>query len=124
MLILCRFKEAVLSSRVVVEIVITWAAYEYYGNQAVIAGNQTNGENPILINFIPGQNYNANDTVSIILDGGTWLTPSVVHSGGNIYCLYNGSSVVATQTSLSNGTLFLQFNSNVTAGTNLSLQGM
>jgi|GEM_PF-4676606 len=100
------------------------AAYEFYGNQEVIAGGDNSDT---IVKFTLGTNYPENATVGITLTGAKFLDPgnfSTSISNATQYCLYNGSDVVA----LPNGphtfptdTLFFKFNSTVAQGTTLIL---
>jgi len=101
------------------------AAYEYYGNkEGVIVGNYLDNENPLVIMFTLGKKYNETETVSVILKGAKFIAPGNIDSNAAQYCLYNGTTVVATQigaTSYPTDTIFFQFNHDVASGTTLTL---
>jgi len=98
------------------------AAYEFYGNKAVIAGGDSLDT---IVKFTLGTNYAANAEASIILTGAEFLKPSDLNGSATQYCLVDASNnVVAVQ----NGTLtfptnqlFLTFPSAANSGTKLTL---
>ncbi|MEO0297160.1 MAG: hypothetical protein ABIN23_06930 [candidate division WOR-3 bacterium] len=102
------------------------AAYEYYGNQQVIAGNTTQ-ENPINVSFVLGKNYSTNETVSIKLTGAKFLAPNVIDTDATKYCLFNATpDILAIQSphwtpSFPTDTIYLEFNTNVNSGAELIL---
>lgn len=92
-----------------------YGAYEYYGNQQVIAGINSYApyigfENPVITTFQPGFNYSAGTAIAIRLKNGKFIHPSYATNGVS-YCLVNPAtnSVVATQVSTSYPTDTLNF---------------
>jgi len=97
------------------------AAYEYYGNEEVLAG----GDNlDTIAIFELGTDYSTNDTAAITLDGAKFLDPEGINENATQYCLYDGSGIVAVQNgelSFPTDQLFIKFTSDVSNGTKLTL---
>jgi hypothetical protein len=98
-----------------------YAAYEYYGNQAVIAGGDSSDT---IVKFTLGTNYPVNATVGVTLTGAQFLNPGNFSSTATQYCLYNGTDVVAVQNgalTFPTSNLYFIFNANASSGTTLTL---
>lgn len=90
-------------------------AYEYYGNQQVIAGLNSyspysGSENPVLTYFQPGFNYSQGTSIAIRLKNAKFIAPTYVTNGAS-YCLVDSTNntVVATQAPTSYPTDTLNF---------------
>lgn len=93
-----------------------YGAYEYYGNQQVVAGIDdyspyAGSENPVITTFQPGYDYNSGTAIAIRLKNGKFINPNYV-TNGTSYCLVDpaaGNAVVATQVTTSYPTDTLNF---------------